>query len=133
MKKILFVVAGLVLSAGLYAQASQKNCKSLDNFWVTIDGNRYVVNGNLCLVKDAKDAVPVQQYIVDHAGSGYVPANIGLTLDGKTSFFNGFLEIKKAGEVYVEGTTLKEALKNLYDQLVNGKATTSGFKPIDSK
>lgn len=139
MKKILVIVAGLVLSSGLYAQSAKSNCKKVDNFWATIDANRYVLNGNLCTAKGTSPDT-FQQYVVDHANGKYgTVTNKSLTSNGKTVVVNGFLKVDKVGQVapgtaIQGGQTLSEFLTDIWDQLINGKAeTTSQFLPIDNK
>ena len=99
MKKILFVVVGLVMSAGLYAQ----QCYPLKNHSVTNNGRIYVLNGKVCLAQGAA-VTTLEQYILSHDDGIYRGfSGVSLTINKQTILSTGNMKVERVESVLSEG------------------------------
>ena len=134
MKKILFVLVGLLLSVGLYAE---KNCQAVKTV-TTIGGDDYALAGTLCAegATSIAGTVTLQDWIIANAGQprdkGNVK-NVGVVFNNKKYLLSGELAAMLIPNE--KGPTLGAFLKDILSQLVDGKGgTTSGsFNKLDNR
>lgn len=130
MKKILLAVVGLVLSTGLYAAS---DCKELKNFVTSIDGNKYLLNGNLCK-SDGKATGTLESYIV-FAGSEYngqKNSNVGpvsLTFNKQTILLKGNLAVAKLPKETT--TSVFDFFADFFSQVIKNPARSSSSQEMD--
>lgn len=142
MKKILVVVVGLVMSAGLCAETTSVCLKDYHNSTATFGGKTYIFSteglcGAVLTTSDAKTKlIPVQTYAAQIAGKGpqTLPANISMTLLDQTVKLSGKVTVVKVSDESEGYPSLIACFADIISQLFSGSgSTTSQFQPIDSK